>query len=95
MTLSDGSVIPRGSMVFEASVPLHYNDAVYPNANEFDGMRFYREGAASMNNMTIPTLEWLAFGYGPYAWYGIMSISFFCFRWRRLTICAAQEGFLQ
>ncbi|TFK66282.1 cytochrome P450 [Pluteus cervinus] len=71
ITLSDGSVAPKGNVVSFASRGLHLDERVYPNPNEFQGFRFsdMREGEGESTKHQAVTLgpDWTTFGGGKHA----------------------------
>nr|A0A2I6PJ12.1 RecName: Full=Cytochrome P450 monooxygenase nodR; AltName: Full=Nodulisporic acid biosynthesis cluster protein R [Hypoxylon pulicicidum]AUM60066.1 cytochrome P450 oxygenase [Hypoxylon pulicicidum] len=68
--LSDGTVIPRGSKVL-ISCHNMWDSNVYPNANQYDGHRFYklrqRAGMENSAQLSTPSPDHLGFGLGMYA----------------------------
>ena len=53
---------------------IHRDNAFYPEGDRFDGFRFYKlrqQGYQGVNVTDIST-EYLAFGYGPRAWYATL-----------------------
>ena len=73
VTLSDGTVLPKGSLVVAASYPTHHDDSIYENANAFDPFRFSRmrevEGEGMKYQFVNTSLEYISFGHGKHAWY--------------------------
>ena len=41
-TFADGTFVPKGAQVSTILHSMHRDDARYPNANEFDGFRFFK-----------------------------------------------------
>ena len=74
VTLADGTVIPKGTLVSAAPYAVHHDDTVYPNANTFDPFRFVRmreaegDGEGSKYQYANTSPEYLAFGHGRHAW---------------------------
>ena len=70
--LSDGTLIPAGTLVAANSYRMHYDDAYYPNADEFDPFRFARmreiDGEGTKHQFVNSSLEYIAFGHGKHAW---------------------------
>lgn len=70
ITLSDGTVIPKGATIV-VSAHTFMDEAVYPNADHFDGYRFYnkRLEPGSQHNYQLVTTssQHFAFGYGVHA----------------------------
>ena len=73
VTLSNGTVIPKGALVVAASYPTHHDDAIYENANAFDPFRFSRmrevEGEGIKYQFVNTSLDYVSFGHGKHAWY--------------------------
>lgn len=77
-TLSDGTFLPAGSVVSVNADKVHNNDALYPNASEFDGLRFVQENdgdgesassqARTAHLMAATSANFLAFGNGRHVW---------------------------
>ncbi|TBU36871.1 cytochrome P450 [Dichomitus squalens] len=69
--LSDGTVIPTGTMVNMNTHRLHLDDACYPNANEFDPFRFARirevDGEGTKHQFVHTSNQYVAFGIGRHA----------------------------
>lgn len=72
-TFSDGSVVPKGTIVAAASRAIHYDDAFYPNAHVFEPFRFSNmskeDGEGAKHHFVSTTSDFLAFGHGRHAWY--------------------------
>lgn len=78
-TFSDGTCIPANTYLASAASPRHYDDALYPAAQIFDGFRFstlrekFNGGTSSgikggvRFQLTTATPEYLAWGYGRHA----------------------------
>ena len=75
VTLSDGTFIPKGTLLAAATHATHHDEAVYPDAEVFDPFRFahMREQAGeSMKHQFVNTsLEYIPFGHGKHAWYAV------------------------
>jgi hypothetical protein len=75
-TFSDGTFIPKGTMVGVATRCLHHDEKFYENANVFEPFRFAEmhevdpEGAKYQFVSTA--IEYLAFGLGKHAWYVVI-----------------------
>ncbi|KAI9509455.1 cytochrome P450 [Russula earlei] len=69
-TFSNGVTLPAGTLVSLPVGPVHRDEGIYPNAEEFDGFRFSKlrdsEGDAvlSKHQMSTASSELLAFGFG-------------------------------
>ena len=75
-TFSDGTFIPKGTMIGVASQCLHHDEKLYENANVFEPFRFtemYEEDPEGVKYQLASTAtEYLPFGH---AWY-VALISF-------------------
>jgi cytochrome P450 len=72
LTLSDGTEIPAGTMAFSPAQAINFDPEIYPNAETFDGLRFYNLRQASAENekkfqLTSITKEQMQFGIGRHA----------------------------
>jgi cytochrome P450 len=71
-TFSDGTFIPKGTMIGVASESLHHDEKFYENANVFEPFRFaemHEEDPEGANYQFISTaIEYLPFGHGKRAW---------------------------
>ena len=78
LTLSDGTRIPKGTIVAAAAHQLQRDTAALENAGAFDPFRYARmhsaqaAGAAETETFklqaTTTSMEYLPFGHGPNAW---------------------------
>ncbi|KAH7926847.1 cytochrome P450 [Leucogyrophana mollusca] len=70
-TFSDGTFVPKGTIVSVASYATHHDDTVYENADVFEPFRFAdlreEEGEAVKHQMVSTNLEYLPFGHGRHA----------------------------
>ncbi|KAH8834295.1 cytochrome P450 [Flagelloscypha sp. PMI_526] len=66
-TFSDGTIVPRGNLICFAAGSMHESNEVYPNADTFDGLRFYQEDGTTKPPITTPGYTWLVFGHGSHA----------------------------
>ena len=73
VTLIDGTLIPKGTMVVGPQLPTHFNEEYFPNAQTFDPFRFSRmreqEGEELKHQFVQTSTEFVAFGHGKRAWY--------------------------
>ena len=73
VTLVDGTLIPKGTMVVGPQLPTHFNEEYFPNAQTFDPFRFSRmreqEGEELKHQFVQTSTEFVAFGHGKRAWY--------------------------
>ncbi|TBU42576.1 cytochrome P450 [Dichomitus squalens] len=71
VALSDGTVLPKGSLIVTASYPIHHDNTIYENANTFDPFRFSRmrevEGEGMKYQFVNTSLEYVSFGHGKHA----------------------------
>ncbi|TFK79819.1 cytochrome P450 [Polyporus arcularius HHB13444] len=72
VTLSDGTRIPKGTLVAAASVTAHTDDTRYPEPDVFDPFRFarMREGGvedAVKHQLVNTSVDFLPFGHGKHA----------------------------
>ena len=72
-TFSDGTFIPKGTMVVSTVLGIQNDPAHFEDPHIFNPWRFYdtRERAemgSSKNDFTSPSPEIHAFGYGRHAW---------------------------
>jgi cytochrome P450 len=86
VTLSDGTVIPKGSFVVVALDNM-CDEAIYPNPHEFQSDRFLRmrglPGQETAAKLTSPTIEHLGFGFGRHTCPG----RFYAAAVIKLTLC--------
>ncbi|KAH9895311.1 cytochrome P450 [Cubamyces lactineus] len=71
IVLSDGTHIPRGTLLVAAALPMHRNEALYDNAHEFDRFRFARqrhtEGEGARHQYVNTSADYVPFGHGKHA----------------------------
>jgi cytochrome P450 len=72
-TFSNQVALPVGTRVAVPILPIHLDEKIYKNANEFDGFRFSRmrdEETETAKSYCVNTnTDFLAFGHGTHAWY--------------------------
>jgi len=72
-TFSDGTFIPKGTLVVVPSRCLHLDNEHYDNAHVFDPFRFSNvrdeEGDGTKYQFVSTSMEYLSFGHGKHAWY--------------------------
>ncbi|KIK94711.1 hypothetical protein PAXRUDRAFT_429265 [Paxillus rubicundulus Ve08.2h10] len=70
-SFSDGTVLPKGTMVATASQTIHLDDGVYEDATKFDPFRFANkheeDGDGAKLSYVSTNADYLAFGYGRHA----------------------------
>ena len=74
MTLSDGTFLPKGTLVSAAMWATPHDEAVSPDADVFVPFRFARmrgagEGEGTKHQFVHTSPEYIAFGHGKRAWY--------------------------
>jgi cytochrome P450 len=71
-TFLDATIIPKGSFVVAPVAPIHMDESVYDNPNQFHGFRFSDlregEGESARHYVSKTSLEFLHFGHGHHAW---------------------------
>ena len=72
-TFSDGTFIPKGTLVSAASRAAHFDEDNYDNADVFDPWRFAKmekdSASDALRNQFVNTHpEFLTFGLGKHAW---------------------------
>lgn len=80
VTLSDGTRIPKGTLVAAASVTAHTDDTRYAEPDVFDPFRFarMREGGvedAVKHQLVNTSVDFLPFGHGKHAWSVLLLVS--------------------
>ena len=78
-TFSNGVTIPAGTFVSLPIRPIHLDEDIYPNAEEFDGYRFLKlreenSNMAAKHQMVTASAELLSFGFGRHAWWVMPTI---------------------
>ena len=73
VVLRDGTVLPQGVLVTAPRAAVHFDEANYKNAQEFDLFRFARmrelDGESSRHQFVSTSTEYIPFGHGKHAWY--------------------------
>jgi len=68
---SDGTTVPRGTVVFTAIDSIHLNEKIYANALKFDPFRFIKlkdqDNTGRRFDMVTTGVDSLAFGHGRHA----------------------------
>ena len=74
-TFSDGTFLPRGTTIAVAIRSIHHDEAFYENADAFEPFRFADlpelEGEGMKYQFASTVTEYLPFGLGRHAWYGL------------------------
>ena len=74
-TFSDGTFVPKGTTIIVASRAIHHDEAFYDNADTFEPFRYADlpelEGEGMKYQLVSTTTEYLPFGLGRHAWYGL------------------------
>ena len=72
LQFSDGTKIPKGTVIVAPVVAMHMDEDFYPNAYVFDPWRFstmrQEEGAALKHQFMSTSAEYVSFGHGRHAW---------------------------
>ena len=67
-TFPDGTFVPKGNLVSTPLMPIHHDEARYPNADKFEGFRFAEmrggDGDGSKYQMVATSVDYLPFGHG-------------------------------
>ncbi|KIJ05875.1 hypothetical protein PAXINDRAFT_92824, partial [Paxillus involutus ATCC 200175] len=70
-TFSDGTVVPKGTILVAASQATHLDDSIYNNAGTFDPFRFAdlreEDGEGAKHSYASNNPQYLAFGHGKHA----------------------------
>lgn len=73
-TFSDGTHVKKGQLVSAASRATHFDAAIYPDPEVYDGFRFYDEHEEKTDELALPnrlvatSFDFLTFGTGRHAW---------------------------
>lgn len=72
-TFSDGTFIPKGTIVSVAMEGIYKDDDIYPDAQTFRPFRFADmhdpdNGTGEQLSMVNTGINWLPFGHGKHAW---------------------------
>lgn len=74
---SNGLRLPKGTWVFAPNGPMVGDSHLFPNAQEFDGMRFWKLGQQTQKpkdyQLVSPSSTYLQFGDGRHIWYVILA----------------------
>ena len=74
---SDGTFIPKGTLIAAPSLSLHHDKNFFENPDVFEPFRFAHmreeDGKGSKHQFASTSIEYLPFGLGKHAWCG------FCF----------------
>jgi len=72
-TFSDGTVVPKGTLLAVPAHPIQIDEIFYSNPDVFDGFRFSNlrasEGESAKHHSSNTGTEFLHFGHGMHAWY--------------------------
>ena len=72
VTLNDGTVVPKGTLVAAASYSVHHDNAYYDSPYVYDPFRFARmrgaDGEGTKHQFVNTSVEYMAFGHGRHAW---------------------------
>ena len=72
-TLSDGTFLPKGTLLAINPFADHHNEELYDSPNEFRPFRYAEKREESVeestrNQMVATATSYLAFGHGKHAW---------------------------
>ena len=67
-TLSDGTFIPAGTTISAPTLATHFDEDNYPDAVQFDALRFYKPADKVQQQLPTTTADYLTFGHGKFAW---------------------------
>lgn len=72
ITLSDGTFIPKGTLLSVPVYSMHHDDSLYEDAARFDAFRFSRmreqEGEGAKHQYVNTSIDYVSFGHGKHAW---------------------------
>ena len=72
ITLSDGTFLPKGTLVVAAAHSTHRDEVNYTDAETFDPFRFSKlregEGEGLKHQFVNTSLDYISFGHGRHAW---------------------------
>ncbi len=72
LTLSDGTLIPAGTICAAAAVPTHTDSENYTNPDIFDPFRFSEmreeEGESTKHQFVSTSADYISCGHGKHAW---------------------------
>ena len=74
---SDGTFIPKGTLIGVANRSLHYEKKFYENPSVFQPFRFAETQDEIKSRLVSTSAEYLEFGHGKHAWYDALSLSAF------------------
>jgi cytochrome P450 len=70
---SGGTIIPKGTHVVVASLPMHLDEEFFPEASQFQPFRFseLRENRGEDQKCLLASTSssYVSFGFGAHAWY--------------------------
>lgn len=73
---ANGFRLSKGTWVFAPNGPMVGDSHLFPNAQEFDGMRFWKLGQQTQKpkdyQLVAPSPTYLQFGDGRHIWYGFL-----------------------
>ena len=75
-TFRNGETVPAGSMITTPLLPIHQDETIYPNPDQFDGLRFYNLKAKDPRgrySAVCTSSDFLTFGHGRHSWYVVRS----------------------
>lgn len=90
LTLSDGTRVPAGTICAAGATPLHRDEELYANPDDFEPLRFYKpsEDEGIKDAFASPRADYISFGRGRHAWCVLVTLS-------SLVACSTSSGHLQ
>ncbi|KAI1793056.1 cytochrome P450 [Ganoderma leucocontextum] len=71
VTLSDGTFIPKGTLLAAAAHPTHHDESLYANADVFEPFRFAKmregDGEGLKHQFVNTSVDYVSFGHGKHA----------------------------
>ena len=68
-TFSDGTFIPKGTLIAAPTLSLHHDKNFYENPEVFEPFRFAdMRGDGPKHQFASTSMEYLPFGHGKHAW---------------------------
>jgi len=71
ITLSDGLRVPNGATITAPLWSIHHDEDVYPQADQYIPLRFYKMAQnqeSDSTRITATSPEFLPFGHGRHVW---------------------------
>ena len=72
VTLRDGTLIPRGTLLGAPAAAIHHDERKYAAPDVFDPFRFARmraqDGNGTKHQLSTTSPDWIGFGHGRQSW---------------------------